>query len=35
MRAFVRIATEVLCDRVPARAGANGTLASRPIAARH
>jgi hypothetical protein len=35
MRAFVRIATEVLRDRVPARSGGNGTLASRPIMARH
>ncbi len=35
MRAFVRIATEVLRDRVPARSGGNDTLASRPIMARH
>ena len=35
LRAFVRIANEVLRGRAPARGRGNGTLAGRPIVARH
>ena len=35
LRDFIRIATQVLRDRAPARSRRNGTLAGGPIVARH